>query len=113
MLNFLRSHPFAVEAFFDSSLVVTFAVPVDEVKALIPDCLAADELRGNAFIAVAMVQTRGLRPAGLPEFLGQDFFLIGYRVFVRFTASDGRSTRGLYILRSATNKRRKIGRAHV
>ena len=47
-----------------------------------------------------------LRPAGFPAFLGQDFFLIGYRVFVRFNAPRGRSMRGLYILRSETDKRR-------
>jgi len=106
MLDFLRSHPFAVEAFFDSSLVVTFAVPAERLRPLIPHPLKIDELRGNGFVAVAMVQTRGLRPAGFPTSLGQDFFLIGYRVFVRFTAPNGRSMRGLYILRSETNKRR-------
>lgn len=106
MLNFLRSHPFAVEAFFDSSLVVTFAIEAERLRPLIPPCLTIDELRGNGFIAVAMVQTRSLRPAGWPAFLGQDFFLIGYRVFVRFESEAGRSMRGLYILRSGTNKRR-------
>ena len=106
MLDFLKDHPFTVEAFFDSSLVVTFAVNARSLGALIPNCLSIDELRGHGFIAVAMVQTRGLRPAGWPRLFGQDFFLIGYRVFVRFQTDGGRSMRGLYILRSATNKRR-------
>ena len=29
----LKNHPFAVETFFESSLVLTFAVPKDELKA--------------------------------------------------------------------------------
>lgn len=105
MLSFLKNHPFAVEAFFESSLVLTFAVPKEELQHLIPDCLQLDTFRDKwAFIAVAMVQTKHLRPKGFPKFLGNDFFLVGYRVFVRFTNHAGKNLRGLYILRSETDK---------
>ena len=105
MLPFLKNHPFAVEAFFKSSLVLTFAVPKEELQHLIPEPLCLDTFNDKwAFIAVAMVQTKKLRPKGLPRFLGNDFFLIGYRVFVRFTNKAGRNLRGLYILKSETNK---------
>jgi hypothetical protein len=59
-----------------------------------------------AFIAVAMVQTKALRPKGFPKVLGNDFFLIGYRVFVRFTNKAGKSLRGLYILKTETDKKK-------
>src|SRR5688500_8333174 len=85
MFSFLKNHPFAVEAFFESSMVFTFAVPKEEVQPLIPECLEPDSFADKwAFIAVAMVQAKNLRPKGLPKFIGNDFFLIGYRVFVRF-----------------------------
>ncbi|MEI9946357.1 MAG: DUF2071 domain-containing protein [Chitinophagaceae bacterium] len=85
MLSFLKNHPFAVEAFFESSLVLTFAIPKEQIQHLIPPCLQLDTLKDKwAFIAVAMVQTKGLRPKGFPKFFGNDFFLIGYRVFVRY-----------------------------
>lgn len=107
MFSFLKDHPFAVEAFFRSSLVVTYAVPMEEARTLVPPCLELDTFDDRwAFVAVAMVQTKALRPKGLPEFFGSDFFLIGYRVFVSFTNVDGKRSRGLYILGSATNKRR-------
>lgn len=107
MFSFLKNHPFAVEAFFESSLVLTFAVGKDELQNLIPECLTLDLFEDKfAFVAVAMVQTKGLRPKGLPEFIGNDFFLIGYRVFVRFKDSNGRSLRGLYILKSETDKKK-------
>ena len=32
MLSFLKNHPFAVEAFFEKSLVVTFAVKKEQLK---------------------------------------------------------------------------------
>ena len=38
--------------------------------------------------------------------MGNDFFLIGYRIFVRFTGKDGKSKRGLYIIKSETNKKK-------
>lgn len=105
MLAFLKNHPFAVEAFFKSSIVLTFAVPKEQLETLIPDCLSLD-LHDNkwAFIAMAMVDTTDLRPKGFPKFMGNNFFLVGYRVFVRYTNKKGKKLRGLYILKSETNK---------
>lgn len=107
MLSFLKNHPFAVEAFFKRSVVLTFAVQKEQLQHLIPECLQLDTFQEKwAFIAVAMVQTKNLRPKGFPEFLGNDFFLIGYRVFVRYKTSDGKNYRGLYILKSETDKKK-------
>ena len=107
MLSFLKNHPFAVEAFFESSLVLTFAVPKQQLQKLIPECLQLDTFQDQwAFIAVAMVQTKDLRPKGFPKFMGNDFFLIGYRVFVRYTNNAGKNLRGLYILKSETDKKK-------
>ncbi|WP_304344588.1 DUF2071 domain-containing protein [Chryseobacterium koreense] len=107
MLSFLKNHPFAVEAYFESSLVLTFAVPKEQLQNLIPECLQLDTFQDKwAFVAVAMVQTKGLRPKGFPKFMGNDFFLTGYRVFVRYTNQAGKSLRGLYILKSETDKKK-------
>ena len=107
MLSFLKNHPFAVEAFFDRSLVLTFAAPKEALEGFIPPCLRLDTFEERwGFLALAMVQTSGLRPKGFPPFLGSDFFLTGYRIFTRFTTEKGRNLRGLYILQSETDKRR-------
>ncbi len=106
MLDFLKSHPFAVEAHFERSTVLTFALRPAQLRPLVPPCLELDMLDGHtAFLAVALVQTTGLRPAGFPRWLGRDFFLIGYRVFVRFTTPAGKRLRGLFILKSETDRR--------
>lgn len=106
-MNFLKNHPFAVEAFFESSLVLTFAVPKEQLQNFIPECLELDTFQDKwAFIAIAMVQTKGLRPKGFPKFMGNDFFLIGYRIFVRYTNNAGKSLRGLYIIKSQTDKKK-------
>jgi hypothetical protein len=107
MFSKLKNHPFAVEAFFETSLVLTYAIPKEEIQTLIPECLKLDTFNDKwAFIAVAMVQTKDLRPKGFPVIMGNDFFLIGYRVFVKYTTKEGKHLRGLYILKSETNKKK-------
>src|SRR3982751_3948163 len=103
----LKNHPFAVETFFNTSLVLTYAVAKEELQDLIPECLELDTFNDQwAFVAVAMVDTKNLRPKGFPKFMGNDFILTGYRIFVRYTNHAGKRLRGLYILKSETNKKR-------
>lgn len=88
-------------------MVLTFAVPKEELQKFLPECLALDTYRDKwAFLAIAMVQTKGLRPKGFPKFMGNDFFLIGYRIFVCYTNNKGKRLRGLYIIKSQTNKKK-------
>jgi hypothetical protein len=94
-----------VDAWFDYSCTLTFALPREEIADRLPPCLAPDTFQDTwGFLAVAVVQTRRLRPAGFPRFLGHDFLLVGYRYFVRYRSASGRNLRGLYILRSETDK---------
>lgn len=109
MLHALRRHPIPVVAHFEHCLVLTYALPADALRPLLPPGLELDTYGpegGLGFVAVALVQTRGLRPAGFPELFGQDFFLSGYRIFTRFRTPGGHTLRGLRILRSDTDRRR-------
>ena len=107
MLSCLKKHPFGVKAHFESSIVLTFALPKEQLQSFIPACLTLDTYDDKwAFLAVAMVQTKDLRPRGFPAFLGNNFFLIGYRIFVRYKNNDGKNLRGLYILKSETDKKK-------
>lgn len=106
MFSSLKNHPFAVEAYFEQSIVLTFAFPKEHLEYLIPDCLSLDTFAHKwAFMAVALVKTKDLRPKGFPKVLGNDFVLIGYRIFVRYTNNAGKRLRGLYILKSETDKK--------
>jgi hypothetical protein len=114
MFAALKNHPFAVEAFFKYSVVLTFAVPKEELQSLIPECLQLDTLNDQwAFIAVAVVQTHNLRPKGFPRYFGNDFLLIGYRIFVKYTNEKGKRLRGLYILKSETDKKKMARRGNL
>ncbi len=108
MLYALRRHPFPVVAHFEHCFVLTYAVPAENLRPLLPPGLELDEWgadRPLGFVAVALVQTRQLRPAGFPRAVGRDFFLSGYRIFTRFRTPQGRLLRGLRILRSDTDRR--------
>lgn len=102
----LHHHPFAVEAFFTRSLVLTYAAPAETLSPLLPPCLELDTFNNKwGFAAMAMVQTRHLRPKGFPEWMGNDFFLVGYRLFVKYHTAAGKRLRGLYILQSETDRK--------
>lgn len=107
LLN-LKRHPFPIVAWFDRVVAVSFAFPEAIVRPLVPEALEIDSHQGLGFVTAALVWTKKLRPAGFPEFLGQDFFLVGYRVFTRLREAPGRRLRGLKILRSDTNKKRMV-----
>jgi hypothetical protein len=104
MLHYLKRHPFATKAHFDFSLVLTYAFPREVLTPLLTPEMTLDTYEDFGFVAIAMVQTKHLRPSILPAFLGQDFFLTGYRIFTRYQNHAGRNLRGLKILRSDTDK---------
>jgi hypothetical protein len=108
MLHLLKRHPFPVVAEFEHCLVLTYAVDAPSLLPLLPPGLSLDTLGDQGrtgFLAIALVQTRRLRPVGFPRMLGRDFFLSGYRIFTKFKTPAGRALRGLRILRSDTNRR--------
>ncbi len=103
MLHLIKRHPWAVTARFEWVLALVFVVPEETARRLMLPGLEPDLYEGHGFVAAAFVQTRQLRPAWLPRFLAQDFFLAGMRVFARGRLVDGRRVRGLRILGSATD----------
>lgn len=104
MLHLLRRHPFPVVAHFRYSFVLTYALPRAALEPLLPPGLTLDAYGDWGFVAMAMVETERLRPAFLPRWLGQTFFLAGYRVFARYTTREGKNLRGLRILRSEADR---------
>jgi hypothetical protein len=104
----LRRHPFPIQAHFRECLTLTYALPAATLRPLLSPGLELETVGGYGFVAVALVQTQALRPAGWPAALGQDFFLAGYRIFATFRGPGGRKLRGLRILRSDANRARMV-----
>ncbi len=99
----LQRHPIPMQAHFEHVLVLTYSLPATMLQPLLPPGLILDTYNDLGFLAIAMVQTRNMRPSFAPSILGRDFFLTGYRIFTRYRTRSGRSLRGLRILRSDTD----------
>jgi len=97
-------HAVPIVAHFDWAIAITLAAPEASLQRLVAPGLTLDSFKGHGFLAAACVMTRGLRPRGLPAWMGIDFVLVGYRLFVRFESSTGRRFRGLQILGSETDR---------
>jgi hypothetical protein len=104
MLYLLQRHALPIKAHLRASLVLAYAVPATVLRPLLPPGLILDTYGDFGFLAVALVETRDLRPAFLPATFGTSFFLSGYRIFARYQTAAGRTLRGLRILRSDTNR---------
>lgn len=105
MLYLLRRQYFNVQAHFDYSLVLAYAFPQSILAPLLPPALKVDTYQEEwGFVAVALVKVKGIRPTFLPSFMGNDLFLVGYRIFVRYDNPPHKRRRGLYVLRSYTDQ---------
>jgi hypothetical protein len=101
----LKRHLVPVRAHFDFSLVLAYALPERDLEPFLAPGLVLDTYDSYGFFVIALVKTRRLRPGFLPGILGLDFLLSGYRVFVRHRTREGRTLRGLRIVRSDTDSR--------
>ncbi len=99
----LKRHPFSMEAHFGFVFVLTYALPKEILAPLLAPGLVLDTFGDLGFVAIAAVQTCKMRPRGFPDFISQDYLLLGYRIFVRYKTHEGRNLRGLRILRSETD----------
>jgi hypothetical protein len=102
--DWLSRHPLAIRATLRDCVTLTYAVSADLLRPLLPPGLDLETVGDDGFVAVALVQTERLRPDGVPPALGGTYFLAGYRIFACFHTTDGRTLRGLRILRSDTDR---------
>ncbi|HZD67987.1 MAG TPA: DUF2071 domain-containing protein [Actinomycetes bacterium] len=100
----MRTHPLAMTAGFRDLLVITYAFPAAVLEPLVPSALTLDHHQGHGFLAIALVDTAGLRPSAAPPALGIDASFIGYRIFIRARLAAGRRRRGLYVLRTNVDR---------
>ena len=103
----LSYHPFAVEAVLEETVVLSFALPKEKLSPLVPEPLVLETWKDEwGFITLAFVKTSKLRPALFPSFLGNNFNLIGFRIFVDHVSLEQKRKRGLYIIRSYTDRKK-------
>src|ERR1700675_1414510 len=101
-LRLLKRHSMTMQAYFEYVLVLTYAFPDTILRPLMPPGLVLDTYENYGFLAIAMVQTRNMRPRFMPTLIGRDFFLTGYRLFTRYRTRSGKQLLCLRILPTDT-----------
>jgi hypothetical protein len=66
MLYRLQRHALPIKAHFRTSLVLAYAVPAPILRPLLPAGLTLDTYGNFGFLAIALVDTRDLRPSFVP-----------------------------------------------
>jgi hypothetical protein len=87
----LQRHTLAIKAQLRASLVLAYAFPSEVLSPLLSPGLRLDTYNNFGNLAIALVETRALRPAFVPAALGLNFFLAGYRIFTRYQTPAGRN----------------------
>jgi hypothetical protein len=70
MLYRLQRHALPIKAHFRTSLVLAYAVPAPVLRPFLPAGLTLDTYGNLGFLAIALVETRDLRPSFVPARLG-------------------------------------------
>lgn len=84
--------------------LINFSVEKEEVLPYLPNGIKVRDFNGRALISMVNVQLRNMRPGFMPKALHFDYQHIGFRLLVDDAQySDGKA-KGIYFLRSFTDK---------
>ncbi len=95
--------PISMRTVFQDLLLLTFAVPPAALAAQLPAPIFPYVRDGQSFISIVVGNMRGMRLAGVPAFLGTNYYQIVYRAVVELHDQDGQRHPGVFFLRSDSN----------
>ncbi|OKL40013.1 DUF2071 domain-containing protein [Pontibacter flavimaris] len=84
--------------------LINFSVEKKEVLPFLPEGLQVRDYHGRALISMVNVKLRNMRPSFLPKALHFDYQHIGFRLLVNDTRYNEGEAKGIYFLRSFTDR---------
>ena len=97
---FIQKNPLTMVGLIDKCWLFTYQTPEADALRLLPAPLLPVAHRGSAFWNVVVCHVDAMRPKGAPRQFGMSYWHVAYRLYVRYPASDGTETQGLYFVRS-------------
>ncbi|MEM7576004.1 MAG: DUF2071 domain-containing protein [Planctomycetota bacterium] len=88
----------------EHATLIGFQTPATGVAHLLPAGLRLVQADGMAIWNLAVGHVRRARPRGLPACLGLSYTQVAYRLLVEADIADGTTRRGLYFVRSDTDR---------
>lgn len=84
--------------------LINFSVDMQEVLPGLPPGLQVRDFQGRALISLVNVQLRNMQPGFLPQALHFNYQHIGFRLLVDDSHFNAGQAKGIFFLRSFTNK---------
>lgn len=103
-MDMLKKLPLTYVGELHQVRLINFSVEKEEVLPLLPAGLALRDYRGRALISMVNVQLRRMRPGFFPRPLHFNYQHIGFRLLVDDARYNGGAAKGIYFLRSFTDK---------
>ncbi len=104
MLSVLKNIPVSYRGELHQVKLVNFSVAMDEVLPLVPAGIKVRDFNGRALISIVNVQLKKTRPTFIPGFLHFNYQHIGFRLLVEDAGLNNGQNKGVYFIRSFTNK---------
>jgi len=95
--------PVTMRAVFQDVLLVTYVVPPELLRAMLPPKVHPFERDRRSFISLVIANIRGMRPSLVPALAGSNYYQIVYRAVVQLQETDGTVRPGVFFLRSDGN----------
>jgi uncharacterized protein YqjF (DUF2071 family) len=83
--------------------LINFSVERDELKGAVPEKIKVRDFNGRAMISMVNVKLRNMRPAFVPAFRF-NYQHVAFRLLVDDAGYNNGTQKGIYFLRSFTNK---------
>jgi hypothetical protein len=100
---FNRRNPLTMVATIDRCWWLTYHTPASVAARFIPAPLELVTHNGFAFWNIIVARLRSMRPKGVPQAFGLDYWHIGYRLLVRLHSGEER-LEGLHFVRSECDR---------
>ncbi|HYM60925.1 MAG TPA: DUF2071 domain-containing protein [Thermoanaerobaculia bacterium] len=98
-----RRNPLTMVATIDRCWWLTYHTPAPVAARFVPSPLELVTHNGFAFWNIVVARLRSMRPKGIPEPLGIDYWHIGYRLLVRLH-TGAEQLEGLHFVRSECDR---------
>lgn len=103
-MNFLKKLPIQYEGELHDIKLVNFTVDIDEVKELVPPQIRIRDFEGKAMISMVDVKLRKMHPSFLPSFVNFEYRHVAFRLLVDDSEYNDGECKGIYFLKSFTDK---------
>ncbi len=102
-MNFLKRLPIHYKGELHDVRLVNFSVSIEEVAGMVPAGIKVRDFNGRAMISMVDVKLSDMRPVPYP-FPGFSYRHVAFRLLVDDSQYNGGSAKGIFFLRSFTDK---------